>query len=356
MKKIFFLIVIVSVFLSLPILARELEIDYPTIPGTEVSLQTVEGTSLPDYVKYIFNFAIGIVALLAFGVLLLGGFRYITSAGNPAATSDARGQMLAGVLGMIILLSSYIILTTINPQLVVIEVKEVAAVGVRPTPGVWVCKKAIDGFRDFADRSSEEQGEIKQEIADSCYHVTTVEQLPGEFDDKAHYIYLIEVGEEKTVKYGVILQEDENFQGRCRVMIEDGPVPSYLDGRASAVIPFIVNDSPEGAGITLYRNTDFNAGFEGNPGEDISTEALGIGSYPDLGFRPCGSIEVDKSGQYIAIVYQAGNYQNNCEVFDASDHNLEDDYTGKFCGFFVREPCVMSMEVIGGGVIGDLPR
>jgi hypothetical protein len=132
MKKIIVL-TIIFLSLSLPILARELEIDYPTIPGTEVSLQTVEGTGLSDYVKYIFNFALWIMGVVAFGVLAYAGFRYFTSAGNPGKQSDSKKQIFAAFLGIIILLCSYIILTTINPQLVIFEVSGLKEVAISPS-------------------------------------------------------------------------------------------------------------------------------------------------------------------------------------------------------------------------------
>ncbi|GAI49317.1 unnamed protein product, partial [marine sediment metagenome] len=75
-------------------------------------------TALPEYLRYVFTFAIIIAGLLAFGALIYGGIRYLTSAGDPTKMADARAQVTAGILGLIILLSSYLILNTINPQLV----------------------------------------------------------------------------------------------------------------------------------------------------------------------------------------------------------------------------------------------
>lgn len=95
---------------------RELEIEYPTVPGVETPVTTK--TALPEYLRYIFTFAIIVAGLLAFGALIYGGIRYLTSAGDPTKMADARAQVTAGILGLIILLSSYLILNTINPQLV----------------------------------------------------------------------------------------------------------------------------------------------------------------------------------------------------------------------------------------------
>lgn len=128
-KKIFFLLILVN-FLTLIIIdfcfaqgGRPVEIEYPIIHGLKVEATTIP---LADYVKYIFYFAIAISGLLAFGALIYGGVRYLTSAGNPAAVADAKDQIFAGILGLIILLSSYLVLNTINPQLVVLKTPELS--------------------------------------------------------------------------------------------------------------------------------------------------------------------------------------------------------------------------------------
>ena len=83
-KNFLFFLIIIFLFsaLSFVFAQRELEVDYPTVMG--VVPKTVEGTSLPDYVKYIFNFAIIIAGAVAFGVTVLGGIRWLTSAGDPS--------------------------------------------------------------------------------------------------------------------------------------------------------------------------------------------------------------------------------------------------------------------------------
>ena len=98
-----------------------LEIKYPEIFG-EPPVST--DTSIPDYVKYIFRFSVIIAGLVAFGALIYGGFSYLTSTGSPAKIADAKDRILSAFLGLIILLCSYLILYTINPQLVQFQLDE----------------------------------------------------------------------------------------------------------------------------------------------------------------------------------------------------------------------------------------
>jgi hypothetical protein len=120
-KKLFIFFLLLLIFLlgaNFIFAQRELELGYPEVPGTETP--TTE-SSLPDYIKYVFNFSILIAGLVAFGALVLGGIKYLTSAGSATAIKGAKDQIFAGILGLIILLSSYFILTTINPQLTVLQ-------------------------------------------------------------------------------------------------------------------------------------------------------------------------------------------------------------------------------------------
>jgi len=122
-SKFIFVLIIVFFFLSISssfVLAaeKELETEYPEIEGEKITKET----TLPEYVKYIFKFSFIIVAVAALAVLIYGGFRYLFSAGSPAAKSEAISWLSGGILGLILLLSSYLILITINPELIILEI------------------------------------------------------------------------------------------------------------------------------------------------------------------------------------------------------------------------------------------
>ncbi len=140
-KKISIVVVLIlATFLSVGFaFARDLEVPLPQTGGGSAITQT---PLLPDYIKYIFNFSIGIAGLIAFLTMVYGGFRYLTSAGNPSAMSDANSQIFASLIGLVILFGSYLLLTTINPQLVVIN-PGLTSSGLTTTtiPGVYLCKE-----------------------------------------------------------------------------------------------------------------------------------------------------------------------------------------------------------------------
>ncbi len=101
---------------------RQLEVDYPEAGGL---MPETTFFGLSEYVKYIFNFSIIISGLVAFGVFVAGGIRYMTSTGIPAFQKDAKEQMFAAFIGLLVLLCSYMILTTINPGLTLLAAPEI---------------------------------------------------------------------------------------------------------------------------------------------------------------------------------------------------------------------------------------
>ena len=121
-----FFVLVFGIFINLNILSasaqKSLEITYPEIPGAKAPTSTT--TALPTYIKYIFNLSIAIAGLVAFGGLIYGGFHYLTSSGNPSAMANAKDQILAAFLGLTLILSSWLILHTINPQLTTIHISK----------------------------------------------------------------------------------------------------------------------------------------------------------------------------------------------------------------------------------------
>lgn len=94
---------------------KSLEITYPSVTG--VTTPTSTNTSLPDYIRYIFNFIITFAGFIAFVALALGGYRYLTSAGNPGNESLARSQIFSALFGIVLLLGSFILFNIINPKI-----------------------------------------------------------------------------------------------------------------------------------------------------------------------------------------------------------------------------------------------
>ncbi len=122
------LIVVFLSFLSIGFcFARKVEVPLPGLG---------EEPDLPQYISTIFKLVMGIAGTIAVLALVIGSVRYMTSAGNAEAKSDAKKRILGAIFGIILLLSSYLILRTINPQLIELELTPLSEV-----PGLYLITK-----------------------------------------------------------------------------------------------------------------------------------------------------------------------------------------------------------------------
>ena len=92
----------------------QLETGLPNIPGNRLEA----GKELPSYINYLFIFGLGAITILALARMMSGGIQYILAAGNVAKHEEAVNTIQQALLGMGLLLASYLLLKTINPDLV----------------------------------------------------------------------------------------------------------------------------------------------------------------------------------------------------------------------------------------------
>ncbi|KKS13368.1 MAG: hypothetical protein UU70_C0017G0004 [Candidatus Yanofskybacteria bacterium GW2011_GWA1_41_6] len=86
---------------------------YPTAPTQGLP------TDLGQLIQQIFTWSLGILGISVFVMFFYSGFLWLTSAGNTSRVGEAKTHMTNAVFGAILLLSSYLILYTINPDFVI---------------------------------------------------------------------------------------------------------------------------------------------------------------------------------------------------------------------------------------------
>lgn len=129
------IIFILALFLIAPLGANalKLQIDYPKFAGIDLNEVDFDDPAFfADFLKYIYYFFLSIGGILTFVMLVWGGFKWLTSAGNPGGIGEAKDIIFSALIGLVLLLGSYLILSTINPSLVVIQVPGLTSPG---TPG-----------------------------------------------------------------------------------------------------------------------------------------------------------------------------------------------------------------------------
>jgi succinate dehydrogenase hydrophobic anchor subunit len=83
-----------------------------------------------QYIKMIFIFGLGLVGLAALFALAYGGIVYIMSAGSAPTQTHAKQWIWGAISGIVLLLCSYLILYTINPQLTSLQIQNLEKISV----------------------------------------------------------------------------------------------------------------------------------------------------------------------------------------------------------------------------------
>ena len=376
---------------------KPLEITYPTIPLADTPSTTK--TSLPAYLKYVFNFSLIAAGSLIFLAMLRGGFSYLTSAANPEGLRDSRDQLISAVIGTILLLSSYIILTTLNPTLTVLKMpgariaKEIHVwsdpnregndMGLKVSNPDLAATLGSNGaqYLEFISTNPDEVdvsaypgvnygGSPIRVTAPGnlalAKSISLAWKIPGvylysgtslggeprlylfsqaaltDFNDRAQSVRLLNQG---SNQFAAVLHKDQNFQGECAVIFNDQNSLANEDATGGGVV-----GNNQTSSITVFR-PDLTRVWPGGRdgvtlwGKDSSRNRAGtqaanirITSFPIGGVEGDSVSEVEIVGNYMAVLFEHNNFRGKCAVFTKSDDNLADDPIGK-CGFSSYGDC-----------------
>ncbi len=108
-------VLIIFLFMFTPAFAQDTSVKYNLIqplPG----IQSVP--DFPTWTSIFIPFLLGLAGLLSLIQIVRGGIMRAVSGGNPSAIGDANDMIWQAILGLVLALSAYLILNTINPDLV----------------------------------------------------------------------------------------------------------------------------------------------------------------------------------------------------------------------------------------------
>lgn len=94
------------------------------IPGMSTGTSTPPG----GYVLGFYNFTLMIGGVLALGAIVYGGILYAASAGNPSKQSEGREWIKSALIGLLLLAGAYLVLYTINPDLVKLNLPSLTSI------------------------------------------------------------------------------------------------------------------------------------------------------------------------------------------------------------------------------------
>jgi len=96
---------------------KEAEVFAPNLPQVPGTPDPAEG--IPQLIAFIYGFAIWIVGAVVFIQITRAGVMWLLAAGRPGPIGQAKSLITNAIFGLILLLSSVVILNTINPSLTV---------------------------------------------------------------------------------------------------------------------------------------------------------------------------------------------------------------------------------------------
>lgn len=102
---VFLFLLLSPIFLSPVLAAPEIGLDY----AQNVGLTEASDDDPIDMAVTIIRYLITFLGIIAVGVILYGGFMWMTAAGNEDRLAKAKKIIIAGTIGLIIILSAYAI-------------------------------------------------------------------------------------------------------------------------------------------------------------------------------------------------------------------------------------------------------
>jgi len=240
----FSLAIILMVSASSFCLARELEIDYPRLPtGEDIS----PGTSLPDYFIYMFKFGISLGFLAAFISLIIAGFFYVTAGSNPQRAARGKYQFWGAIIGLMLVVSVYVIATTINPELRFFRTHPLQSVPIStPSP------VNPSGVRFFKQNNCPQN----QPTNSSPLYRLSIPTFENDFQNKIKSVEVVN-NPAKYNYYLGFLYEHMGWTGGCEYFRHDVDCKNIEPSASSATI-FNYDFTPDGNGVTFYRKSFFN--------------------------------------------------------------------------------------------------
>ena len=129
MKKAHVIVALIGIFCVPLLVAAQIEYQpLAGIPGVTTGTQP----SFAAYVNALYSLAITGAAMFAVIKIVLAGVKYMTSS-LVSGKEDAKGDILGALLGLLIILGTFLILNTINPNLTIIRIEPPEQIRYNPT-------------------------------------------------------------------------------------------------------------------------------------------------------------------------------------------------------------------------------
>jgi hypothetical protein len=111
-----------------------LSIDIPTVSFSDGVLKdkVLKVNYLGEYIAGVYKYLLGIATTIAIVMIMIGGLQWAFGGTSEEAITKAKGRIKNAVTGLILLLSTYLILYTVNPNLIKLQFPELDIIDFEP--------------------------------------------------------------------------------------------------------------------------------------------------------------------------------------------------------------------------------
>ncbi len=275
----------------------KLAIPIPTIKFTDMG-NPAAGTTyglpwIAEYISGLYRYSVNFAGIIGTVMIIIGGFQYLTAGGDVNRVKAGKQRIADAIMGMLLLIGSYVVLYTVNPDLVTL--RSISLRGVDPLATLM----AKEGGSGFADKTVFEKG-IPGAVADQTpppsgapepgkpiknVAVATVEPegakpaeggapAPTSSDQKIDVVDLYQPN-----KYGVIVKGTKPAERMKSVCVgklwknPGGDSKEEVLERAAAVTRVWINESMSNGAI--YSRGDMGTGNAGNAQYEFTSDVFG---------------------------------------------------------------------------------
>ncbi|HEX5430008.1 MAG TPA: hypothetical protein VFX17_02955 [Patescibacteria group bacterium] len=90
------------------------QLHLPDAGGTGLSNTFGGATTLSGLILEVINIILALAGLIAVLILIIGGFRYVTSFGNEEAVGKAKKMIINAIIGIIIIILAFVIVRVVT--------------------------------------------------------------------------------------------------------------------------------------------------------------------------------------------------------------------------------------------------
>lgn len=283
------LISIIPLLIALPVFA---ESKYPVIAGIEIS----ETTTSAEYIAYAFSLLVAIGSFIAVVMVVIAAIEWMTSSGNPSKIESSKGKIKNALLGVGVLLGSYVILSTINPEITGVTINDLVC-----DYGIIVKAKVGTG-----EKQREVVKCIDQDTKDIDYEII-------ETTNKDSWSF------EAGTLLKVYTFSEADYKGTIKTF-DFSHGESYSGEIAGAKSIYFVRYNP---GVYIYDSTSYNIKDKVGPLYTTSS----IANLSDSEFNDTAeSIDLIQGNngydQYSFVAFTSQNYEGRCSFSPYSVENL----------------------------------